>query len=121
MFLDPESRKIMLTVYKYPIEVKSHFPLSLPDGARILKVDFQGDQLCLWALGDTNVKPVTRMIRVFGTGHPIGTENPNVTMNKLVFIDTVFHGPFVWHVFVDAIEWKLKESKVMGPETGADQ
>lgn len=84
----------MKTVFKYPLEVADTISVSLPVGAKPLRFDFQGYQLCLWALVDrdaTLVKPF--FFRMAGTGHDL--KNPEMEYVNTAFIDNlVFH--FFW-------------------------
>lgn len=81
----------MITVYKYPVETKH--PMYLPEGAEILKVAYQGEQLTLWAKVDTSNIDMPISLKIVPTGGHIPSRE------KLDYIDTVFQGPFVWHVF----------------------
>lgn len=45
----------------------------------------------IWVTVDTAAPKVTRVFRVFGTGHPIPDD--------WLPVGTCFDGPFVWHVF----------------------
>ncbi len=42
------------TIYKYQIPVKEEFTLSLPKGAKVLRVEDQDGLFWMWALIDTN-------------------------------------------------------------------
>lgn len=76
----------MKTVYKYPMGITL-----IPKGAIIRKAGIQNGEIFLWAEVDTDAPKVHRHIYAFGTGHLI-PENA-------CFIDTVFDGAFVWHVY----------------------
>ena len=71
--------------------------IMMPIGAGILSVQFQGDELFLWALVDTEKVKISHDFLIFGTG---------VNMNDSIrngnrFIGTVqqFGGKLVWHIF----------------------
>jgi len=67
----------------------------MPVDAKILCTATQGQQVCLWALVDSDQKKMeTRRIRIYGTGHPI--DEPN-----LEYIGTyqLMDGRFIGHVF----------------------
>lgn len=81
----------METVYKYPLEITDEQELEIPAGAKILSVQFQGGQLCLWAEVNPKHEMVRLIIDIEGTGHPL---HP-----KRKYIGTVQQGPFVWHVY----------------------
>lgn len=88
----------MKTIYKYHLQLDSKIAVQMPEDAHILKIAFQGDpyngDLFLWALIDT-VKPMKDYhLTMYGTGHPF-------SVNNSVYLDTVFQGSFVWHIFLD--------------------
>lgn len=86
----------MMKVYKYPIEPTDYFDLELPVDAKVLTVDFQYNQPCVWALLDTDKPGVLRHFRLAGTGHPI-TEK----CEELEYINTfqMMGGHLVFHLF----------------------
>lgn len=86
----------MLAVHKYPMPCEDHFVMTLPIGARLLSVQVQRGQPCLWAIVDPSAANETRRFRFAGTGHPI-TERAEV----LVFVSTfqMEGGSLVFHVF----------------------
>lgn len=63
----------MKTVYKYIIpENKDLHYLKLPFGSTILYVREQHEEICLWAIVDTEEKFIeNRVIRIAGTGHSL--------------------------------------------------
>lgn len=85
--------KIMRRVYKYVINPLVDGVVNLPEDAEVLHTAFQGDALCLWAMVDTEAKPIARKFRVFGTGHDIPLDE------DIVYIGTAFTGYFVFHIF----------------------
>lgn len=84
-----------MKVYKYLLRVTDEQHLDLPDGAGIIAVQTQQDQVCLWALVDPACPPVRRRILMFGTGHTVPDAGP------LKYLGTVqLHGGvLVFHVF----------------------
>jgi len=88
----------MMRVYKFPTpiaDLDDYIDVSMPRHAQILRVDIQGDALCIWALVDPESLLCTRRFRVAGTGHPI-TETEN---GLLTFRGTFYLGYLVFHVF----------------------
>jgi hypothetical protein len=87
-------------IFKYQLELTDVQRLLLPRFAKILSVQFQGEDLCLWALVIPDQKSEDRIIRIIGTGHEI---NPSLQFN-LEFIGTVqqYSGSVVWHVFEES-------------------
>lgn len=83
----------MKQVWKYEIP-ENGSAIKMPICAQILSADFQGDAAYVWALVDIDAAPTQRKVIVRGTGHNIRSEN-------LLFIQTIFHGSLVFHVFED--------------------
>ena len=86
-----------MTIWKYEFEIADEVKISMPLGAEILSVGTQRRGfICVWALLDPNASTITRLFRVFGTGHPF-----DVVMYK--FWGTVtedYNGvPAAWHIF----------------------
>lgn len=82
----------MKTIWKFEVTDE---PIVMPERAQILKVGYQFVTLCLWALVDPAKPKQQRRIVVLGTGF----EREDAEMEGLTYIDTVFDGSFVWHVF----------------------
>lgn len=85
----------MRTVWKYEIPGTDRFTLELPKGARLLSIQPQGNQVCLWALVDPAQPKEARLFRLAGTGHPIEE------LDRLTFVATfqIHGGALVFHVF----------------------
>lgn len=84
------------SIYKYQLKITDQQCLNLPIGAKILYIQNQNENLCLWALIDTEqLKAKTHTILCFGTGHPIPEQI------SIEFIGTVqfSYGSLVFHVF----------------------
>lgn len=84
-----------MQVWKYKIPIKDATEIEMPKGARIVHVDIQYGEPCLWALVNPQADKETRYIRVAGTGHEVSPED---TMDHLgTFM--LAGGTFVGHVF----------------------
>ncbi len=83
-----------MTIWKYPFTVNDTVVLEMPHGAKVLKVECQNNQPCLWALVLPDAPKEERHFRIVGTGHPFDAEGYR-------HIDTFQHhdGRLVWHVF----------------------
>ncbi len=81
----------MTVIWKYPIVV-GRSVLSMPIGAKILKIAEQGNEIMLWAVVDSEAEMEARFFQVYGTGHPL----PD---NCGEYMDSVMIDVFVWHVF----------------------
>lgn len=71
--------------------------IKMPRGAKILSVQDQCGNLCLWAEVDTEEPAETRNIRIYGTGHEVRTRYTS----RLEYIATIqlFGGSFVLHIY----------------------
>jgi hypothetical protein len=86
------------TIYKYPLPSDPLSAINMPMGAKVLCVKTQGGQdICLWAIVDTDAAYEFRRFCVIGTGKSI----PRSDGTTLKYIDTVllFGGKLVYHVF----------------------
>jgi hypothetical protein len=86
----------MLKVFKYPIQINDYFTLELPYAARILKVECQNLQPCLWALVNPDNSIVKRVFRFAGTGHPIAHDFDDL---KHVSTFQMDGGHLIFHIF----------------------
>ena len=85
----------MKTIFKYPLSVTDTQVLKMPKNADVFSAQFQGEQLCVWGLVDTEAELEDREFRIFGTGQPFEV------LGMFRFVDTVQQGDyFVWHVFI---------------------
>ena len=82
------------TIWKFELDLAEHQSIEIPEPGVILDVQFQGEQLCLWAGVIPGMPRVMRDFCIVGTGLPM----PDV---DVVHVSTVQHpgGPFVWHLF----------------------
>jgi len=91
----------MKTIFKYIIEVKDEQTLTIPVGSKILSVQVQGDNICLWAIVNPQIVDEEVLIEIFGTGNPIEDEKIifGQQRRERIFIGTVQQHKFVWHIF----------------------
>lgn len=86
----------MKKIYKYPLEITDTQFVELPLGAKILTVQIQGNQLCLWAMVNALPEAIkkNRRIVIIGPGYPVPT-------GELEYISTfqVMDGSLIFHVF----------------------
>lgn len=89
----------MKAVWKFPIEATETQSISMPRDAQLLHVDVQGTgigaQPCLWALVDTDLPRVARLLGTVGTGH----ESGRIFGMPHVGSFLLGHGELVFHVF----------------------
>ena len=81
----------MRSIWKYPLKVTSAQDIEMPDGARILSVQMQGEQPCLWAEVDPNQVRERRKFFVAATGGP--------APERAQYLGTFQNGAFVGHVY----------------------
>lgn len=91
----------MKSVWKFPLAMTSAQEIAIPSGARLLAVQPQGEQVCLWAFVDTSAPKVSRHIAIIGTGH----EAPAYGDLKHISTFQLHEGALVFHAFeiVDAL------------------
>jgi hypothetical protein len=81
----------MKVIYKYELTNK----VTLPINSIVLKAGMQNGIMWIWVLVDNNELDASeRNFEIIGTGHPFEYDYLN-----LRFVDTIFDGPFVWHVW----------------------
>lgn len=82
-----------MVIYKYSLSPEAYQYLEMPSIQRILSVQNQGGNICVWAIVDREA-PVRRYrFAIYGTGNSI-----NLAYSQ-EFIGTVQIDNFVWHVF----------------------
>jgi hypothetical protein len=86
----------MKIIFKYLLSISDQVLLYLPEGAKILSVQGQADQLVLWAIVDTSKSVEPRMFSIYGTGNPFQSDNAR-------YIGTAQVNELVWHVFEEPI------------------
>lgn len=90
---------LVIWKYRLPMSAREH-AIAMPGGARILSVDTQYGQPCLWALVDPSAMTETRQFRIITTGSA-EIENDAYQQGRLRYVGTVllFAGEMVLHVF----------------------
>lgn len=80
------------TIWKFPFKTADKIDLEMPVAAKVLSVQVQRGQTCIWALVDPTMSLKTRSFRIFGTGHPIDSLlGAHVGTYQLAGGDLVFH------------------------------
>ena len=91
----------MKTIYKYKIEVKDDQNIMMPEGAKVLTVQAQHGEPCVWAEVDPEQTFTTfRRFVTVGTGrHPIAD------IDTLHYVGTyqLVNGNFIGHLYVDRL------------------
>lgn len=91
----------MKTIWKYSIlsgnRDGAKVEIMMKKGAKILYLDEQNNDICMWAEVDTEAEEIKRYFQVVGTGHEI---NQNMgTVWEYVGSAKVEGGKFVFHIF----------------------
>lgn len=81
----------MKTIYKYPLKPADETVLTLR--GNVLSAGVQGDDIMVWAVHDDGALDRQVRVSVMGTGHSF------VDAPESDFIETVFLGSLVFHVF----------------------
>ena len=84
-----------MQIWKFPLEIDDLVSVEMPFGARVLTIQVQNGQPCLWALVEPrNTSDGTTQLRIVGTGHDFD--------GKGEYIDTfqLMDGALVFHVFL---------------------
>jgi len=95
----------MNTIWKFPIDITDESSITMPMGAKVLSVQTQNGQPCIWAEVNTRSRPEERPFRIFGTGH----ELPDGLHDSWVFVGTfqVAGGALVFHLYRKIMAWEL--------------
>lgn len=59
----------MNTIWKYVLDTTDTQTIEMPSGAKVLTVQVQNGEPCIWALVNTDNKIEERTFRIYGTGH----------------------------------------------------
>lgn len=86
----------MQTVFKYVIPAEDSPTLMIPDGARILSIQGQAGEVCLWAHVDTEMPMAPVKLHVFGTGHHMPDK---VVEWQFLGTTQLLNGTLVFHVY----------------------
>jgi hypothetical protein len=79
----------MKTIHKYIVTGRNE--TLMPIGAKILHVNMQGRDICMWALVDKEVMQEYRTFEVVGTGWELD--------ENMFYVGTCFDSDsFVWHI-----------------------
>jgi hypothetical protein len=85
----------METIYKYDFPFGDNIHFKMPEGAQVLTVQYQGDELKLWALVNPENESKDYYFEIFETGHPVKVGMFTVRE----YITTVQKNDLVWHIF----------------------
>ena len=81
-----------MRIWKEVLTPETHQALSLPAGEKLLDVQMQGDNCCLWFLCNVSARVELRRIAIYETGSSL-PDDPGE------YIATFQSGDYVFHVF----------------------
>ena len=84
-----------MRIWKWTLQVTDLQSLALPEGAKLLAVQAQGDMPQLWALVDEKALIEHRTFATYGTGNP----TPDGDLGQYVGTYQTHGGALVFHVF----------------------
>lgn len=86
-------------ILKYELTEEGKQSILLPERSKILKVGYQGRQLCVWVIGCLENPEEYRCFRIFGTGFNVES------IDSLTYVDTCTNEiGFVGHIFEEKME-----------------
>jgi len=71
--------------------------IEMPNGASVIKFDYQNGIPRLWAIVNKDEPSETRQFVIFSTGQELVL--PDDDSSELEYTGTAFNGAFVWHCF----------------------
>jgi len=85
-------------IYKYVLDLKPTTSIKIPAGYEILTIQQQHNNICLWALVDTDSPVIVETFHIIGTGQMFPWEK-----TKVKYVNTVQmgNGALIWHIFKD--------------------
>ncbi len=85
----------MKSIHKYKLTIGDELVVEMPEGARLLDVQVQRGEPCLWALVDTSAPPKKRHLAIRGTGHAADG------LESVVYVGTfqLQGGGLIFHLF----------------------
>ncbi len=91
----------MKTVYKYPIPIMDDFEIKIHRVIKILHVDVQDEQPCIWALVESDSPLSFRQFSLRGTGHSCDGLELTGLQKNCDYVGTFImqNGAFVFHLF----------------------
>lgn len=84
-------KPISRAVWKYRLERTDENIIKMPRGAIPRRAIARDGELWLWVEVDTTLIQIPHLIQIVGTGHE--------TIRGGTYVDTMFDGPYVWHVY----------------------
>lgn len=83
-----------MRIWKYTLAATDIQTVQMPVGVKMLDVQVQGEDVCLWVLVDQNNPLEERKIAIYGTGNPMPQEP-----GKYIATFQLYEGRLVFHAF----------------------
>ena len=81
-------------IWEFHLDICDEQTILIPKNAKILSVQAQNDNLCLWVLCDPLASKIERIFYIYGTGNPI----QNYPLGKFINTAQTKDG-MSWHIF----------------------
>ena len=85
-----------MKIWKFELKKERTQLIKMPLKSEIMDIQFQNNNLVMWALVDPESEPIEVKINMYGTGWEIH----NTTI-KDEYLATVQNGDLVWHFFMN--------------------
>lgn len=94
---------MLLAVWKFVLDKTDQQIIQVPVGAKVLSVAEQQSEIVLYFLVQPGARKVDRQVFIYGTGHPIYTDEKDCWSPRNRFVGTVnlLGGKLMFHVFVE--------------------
>jgi hypothetical protein len=83
-----------MRIWKWKLKTTDLQTVFVPEGAKLLNIQVQRGEVCLWALCDEKAPEEARQIAIYGTGNPIPDE-----LGEYIGTFQALEGLLVFHVF----------------------
>jgi hypothetical protein len=80
-----------MRIYKYPISVNDEIVIKMPKDAKVLTVQMQKSEPCIWALVDPDKEEIERRFYLYGTGMTVTHSESYIGTFQMLNGGLVFH------------------------------
>ncbi len=87
-----------LTIWKYTLPIKDEFMIEMPSNAKVLTIQSQNGEGCMWVLVDPDASTETRTFKTIGTGHSVDLVEFGA-IGLTAYRGTYQTEGLVWHIF----------------------
>ena len=90
-----------MKIFKYQLPLKAVGSIEIDPKFTLLKLGEQNGVITMWAAVDEDAKREERRYSILGTGQTYPNPTHSYAKGEWEYLDTVFVGPYVWHVFME--------------------